>query len=316
MFGKVKKINVLDRNKINYSEIDKELKVELAILGGLDIFTNAHVIGVANNTQKICDAMDLDYDITKQCMLGAYLHDVGKIKIPSSILQKQGKLTEEEYQIMKMHTVYGYDIVMRYEQFRYLAPIVRQHHENLDGSGYPDGLKDDQISEEAKLIKIADIWDALTQRRQYKVGFPPSKAAEILIEDIRKGKTGAKYLYFLLMSVIKERQDKYEGNREEYLKLKQDIDILKELDKIYKEIYDRGYSPSLAKKLDRYDIQPGYDMTTNTNLLSRNLAKIEVLEKVLAEDKEELDTLTKQLKTVKGLIKKKEWNVKLFGVKV
>ena len=123
-------------------------------------------------------------------------------------------------------------------------------------------------------------------------------------------------MYFLLMSVIKERQDKYEGNREEYLKIKQDIDILKELDKIYKEIYDRGYSASLAKKLDRYDIQPGYDMTTNTNLLSRNLAKIEVLEKVLTEDKEELDILTKQLKTVKGLIKKKEWNVKLFGVKV
>ena len=313
MFGKIKKINILDRNRIDYSEIDKELKVELTILGGLDIFTNAHVLGVANNTQKICDAMDLNYNVTKQCMLGAYLHDIGKIKIPSSILQKQGKLTDEEYEIMKMHTIYGYDIVMSYDQFRYLAPIVRQHHENLDGSGYPDGLKDDQIAEEAKLIKIADIWDALTARRQYKVGFPASKAAEILISDIEKGKTGAKYLYFLLMSVIKQMQDRYEGNRDEYLKLQQDVDVLKELDKIYKEIYDRGYTPALAKKLDRYELSPGYDMTTNTNLLSRNLAKIETLEKVLKEDNDELTVLNAQLKKVKSLIKKKEWNVKLFG---
>ena len=316
MFKKIKKINVLERNRIDYSEVDKELKVELAILGGLDIFTNAHVLGVANNTQKICNALDLNYNVTKQCMLGAYLHDIGKIKIPSSILQKQGKLTDEEYAIMKMHTIYGYDIVMNYDQFRYLAPIVRQHHENLDGSGYPDGLIDEQISEEAKLIKIADIWDALTARRQYKVGFPPSKAAEIMIGDIEKGKTGAKYLYFLMISVINEIQTRYEGNREEYMKLKQDIEVLQELDKIYKEIYDRGYTASLAKKLDRYEISPGYDMTTNSNLLSRNLAKIETLEKVLTEDKEEIATLNAQLKKVKSLIKKKEWNVKLFGERI
>ena len=172
MFNKLKKINVLDRKTVNYAELDKELKVELAVLGGLDIFTNAHVVGVANNTQKICDALDLDYEITKHCILAAYLHDVGKIKIPSYVLQKNGPLNDEEYEIMKKHTIYGYEIVMRYSQFRYLAPVVRGHHENLDGSGYPDGLKDKQITEEAKLIKIADIWDALTQRRQYKESLP------------------------------------------------------------------------------------------------------------------------------------------------
>ena len=111
----------------------------------MDIFTNAHVVGVANNTQKICDAMDLDYETTKHCILAAYMHDVGKIKIPSSTLQKNGPLTDEEYEIMKMHTVYGYEICQRYEQFSYLAPIARYHHENLDGSGYPDGLKDEEI---------------------------------------------------------------------------------------------------------------------------------------------------------------------------
>ena len=313
MFGRIKKINVLDRKRINYTEIDKELKVELAILGGLDIFTNAHVLGVANNTQKICDTMDLDYEITKQLMLSAYLHDVGKIMIPSAILQKQGKLTDEEYEIMKMHTVYGYDIVMRYDQFRYLAPIVRGHHENLDGSGYPDGLKEDQISEETKVIKVADIWDALTAKRQYKEGFKPSKAADIMLGDVKKGKTGAKYLFFLLTAVVQEIQKRYEGNLAEFTKAQHDIETLKELDAIYKQIYDQGYTPALAKKLDRYELSPGYDMTQNSNLLSRNLAKSESLGKKIEEDKEELLTLQKQLKEAKSLIKKKEWNVKLFG---
>ncbi len=313
MFNKIKKINVLDRNKINYAELDKELKVELAILGGLDIFTSAHIIGVANNTQKICEAMDLDYETTKQCMLSAYLHDVGKIKIPSAILQKQERLTEEEYEIMKMHTIYGYEIVMGYDQFKYLAPIVRGHHENLDGSGYPDGLTDKEITEETKLIKIADIYDALTQKRQYKEGFAKSEAVEIILEDIRKGKTGAKYLYFLLISVIKELQETYNGDVTEYQKTKQDIETLKELDKIYKQIYDRGYTSSLSKKLDRYELAPGYDMTTNSNLLSRNISKLESLEKKLAEEKSEIEKLTWQSKEAYKLIKRREWNVKIFG---
>ena len=316
MFDKIKKINVLDRKKINYAELDKELKVELSILGGLDIFTSAHIIGVANNTQKICVAMDLDYETTKHCMLSAYMHDVGKIKIPSAILQKQDKLTEEEYEIMKMHTIYGYEIVMGYDQFKYLAPIVRGHHENLDGSGYPDGLTDREITEETKLIKIADIYDALTQKRQYKEGFAPSQAVSIILDDVRKGKTGSKYLYFLLVSIIREQQEKFEGNRLEYLKTKQDIETLKELDKIYKEIYDRGFSPALSKKLDRYELSPGYDMSTNSNLLSRSISKLETLEKILKEQKEEIEKLTKQMKEAKKLIKSREWNVKLFGKSV
>ncbi len=311
-----RKVNILNRKSINYAELDKELKVELAILGGLDIFTNAHVLGVAANTQKICDALDLDYKTTKHCMLAAYLHDVGKIKIPSEILQKPGKLTEEEYEIMKKHTIYGYEIVMRYDQFKYLAPVVRGHHENLDGSGYPDGLKDKQITEEAKLIKIADVWDALTQRRQYKEGFKPSKAAEIMIGDVKKGKTGSKYLYYLLMVVIEELIDKNKGNIQELKKARDDLSTLKDLDVIYKQIYDRGLKPRYANKLKRYELSPGYDMTTNTNLLTRTTSKIESLEKVIKENKSEISKLKKYYKEAKRLIKLRERGTYLFGKRV
>ena len=317
MFAKANKFNIFERSKISIAEIDKELKVELSVLGGLDIFTNAHVVGVANNTSKICEAMGLGHELSKKCILGAYMHDVGKIKIPSNILQKTSKLTAEEYEIMKMHTVYGYEICMRYDQFRYLAPIARYHHENLDGSGYPDGLTNEQIPEEAKLIKIADIWDALTQRRQYKDGFKPSLAADIIIGDVKKGKTGSKYLYYLLLCIIDEFIVKNKGNIKELQEAKEHLVDLKDLDKIYKKIYDSGYSEALAKKLQKYELPAGYDLSANTNLLTKTNQKIETLTRVIKETHDEINMLKKRCKEAKKLINpKEEWNVKLFGKRI
>lgn len=316
MFNNNKKINYLARNSVNFAELDKELKVELSILGGLDIFTNAHVLGVASNTQKICEVMKLDYDTSKKCILAAYMHDVGKIKIPSAILQKQGALTDEEFEIMKKHTIYGYEIVMQYEHFKYLAPIVRGHHENLDGSGYPDGLKDNEITEEAKLIKIADIFDALTQRRQYKENLTYSQATDIILGDVKKGKTGSKYLYYLLEAIIDEMQEKSQRSINELNKSKRDLETLNELDALYKKIYDSGNNPKYVNKLDNYKLSPGYDMSTNTALLSRTKSKLETLEKIVQENKEELEKLIKQQKEAQRLVKSKEWKTVLFGKKV
>lgn len=304
----MKKINILDRKKINYSELDDELKVEIAVLGGLDIFTDAHVQGVVNTTTKICEALDLSYEKTKKCILCAYLHDVGKVHIPSEILQKNGKLTEEEYQIMKMHTVYGYEMCMRYEQFRHLAPIVRAHHENIDGSGYPDGLMESIIPEEAKLIKVADVYDALTQKRQYKDGFKPSKAIQIMIEDVQKGKTGAKYIYYLCTYLTDEYNKKIDEIEIAIELVKENLETLKDLESIYKQIYDQGYSNRLARKLSKYDLAPGYDMSANANLLVVNKQKLERLNNDLMDKKNERDTLKRQTKQLHRLIRNKEWN--------
>ena len=304
----MKKINILDRRKINYSELDSDLKVEIAVLGGLDIFTDAHVQGVVNTTTKICEAMDLDYAKTRKCILCAYLHDIGKVHVPSSILQKPGKLTDEEYEIMKKHTVYGYEMCMRYEQFKNLASIVRAHHENIDGSGYPDGLVESLIPEEAKLIKIADVYDALTQKRQYKDGFKPSKAIQIMIEDVQKGKTGAKYLYFLAAYLTDEYSKKIEEVENSIFTVKDNLETLKDLENIYKQIYDQGYSSKLAKKLAKYDLADGYDMSANANLLVVNKQKLERLTIDLDDKKTERDNLKRQTKQLYRLVRNKEWN--------
>ncbi len=304
----MKKINILDRKKISYSELNEELKVEIAVLGGLDIFTNAHVQGVVNNTTKICEAMGLDYQKTKRCILCAYLHDIGKVHIPSEILQKTSKLTEEEYEIMKKHTIYGYEMCMRYDQFKELAPIVRAHHENIDGSGYPDGLVESLIPEEAKLIKIADVYDALTQRRQYKEGFLPSKAIQIMIEDVQKGKTGAKYLYYLVLYLVDEIEKKVEEEEKALLLVEDDLETLKELEEIYKQIYDQGYSNKFAKKLARYQLPAGYDMSANANLLVAKKQTKEKMEQELSSNKEEYETLKRQCKQLHRLVRNKEWN--------
>lgn len=304
---KKRKYDFFKKRKLNYTDLDDEIKVEIAILGGLDIFTDAHVQGVVDTTAKICEEMGMTYEKLKKCVLCAYLHDVGKIHIPSEILQKNGKLTDEEFAKMKQHTEYGYDICMRYNQFRDLAPIVRAHHESLDGSGYPDGLKGDQIPEEAKLIKVADVYDALTKRRQYKEGFKKSKAIDILLEDVEKGKTAPKYLYYLILNILSELDGVLYEYEESIIKVKNEIEILKDLEKIYKQIYDKGYTPKLAKKLANYELENGYDMSTNANLLVIKQQKLERMQNELKDLEEEEEKLKVQVKKTEKLVKTEEW---------
>lgn len=306
-----KKYDFFKRKKINYRELDDEIKVEIAILGGLDIFTDAHVQGVVDTTIKICEEMQLGYDKLKRLALCAYLHDVGKIHVPSEVLQKNGKLTDEEFVKMKKHTEYGYEICMHYNQFRDLAPIVRAHHESLDGSGYPDGLKGNEIPEEAKLIKVADVYDALTKRRQYKEGFKKSKAIDIMLEDVEKGKTSGKYLYYLLLVVIEELENTVKEYEIDVVKLKNELEILKDLESIYKQIYDKGFTPKLAKKLAKYDLEKGYDMSTNANILVIKQQRLERMQNELKEFAEEREKLKVQLKKLEKLIKPSEWNEEL-----
>ncbi len=110
------------------------------------------------------------------------LHDIGKIRIPPEILYKPGKLTEEEFEIMKMHPIYGEQIVYPIASLRHLCPVIRGHHERWDGKGYPDGLKGEDIPLAARIIAVADVFDALAAERPYKKGMPIEKVRNILIE--------------------------------------------------------------------------------------------------------------------------------------
>lgn len=110
------------------------------------------------------------------------LHDIGKINIPKEILYKPGKLTPEEYEIMKLHPIYGEDIVRPIASLRYLCPTIRGHHERWDGKGYPDGLAGDDIPMAARIISVADVFDALSAARPYKAGMEVQKVRSILSE--------------------------------------------------------------------------------------------------------------------------------------
>lgn len=279
-----KEIDVFKSKKINYQELSQEVKCEVAILGGLDIFTDTHVMGVVDITTKICEQMNMDYETLRQCVLCAYLHDVGKIMIPSEILQKNGQLTSDERAIIQSHTTHGYDICMKYKELRKYASIVRGHHESFDGTGYPDKLIGNQIPFEASIIKVADVYDALTRRRQYKEGFKQSDAIEIMLEDARKNKMSAKILNYLVKYLLSELSIKIKDAKKNISQYENNIEVLHDIDKIYKEIYDMGYSEKLKKKLKKYELAPGYDMSTNANLLT-------IKQKALEKEIERYDML-------------------------
>lgn len=124
--------------------------------------------------------------------LAAIMHDVGKIAIPDAILNKPGKLTAEEFEIMKTHTVQGERLLGTIPQLReseayfYACDIARHHHERWDGRGYPDGLKGDEIPVWSQIVSLADVYDALTSKRVYKNAFSPQRALEM----IRNGECG------------------------------------------------------------------------------------------------------------------------------
>ena len=110
------------------------------------------------------------------------LHDIGKTRIPNEILYKPGKLSEEEYELMKLHPVLGEQMLRPIESLRHLCPVVRGHHERWDGKGYPDGLAGDKIPLGARIIAVADVFDALAAERPYKASLPVEKVRAILME--------------------------------------------------------------------------------------------------------------------------------------
>jgi putative two-component system response regulator len=118
---------------------------------------------------------------------GGYLHDLGKVGIPDSILFKPVNLTAREWVVMRSHPARGEEICRHLKSLAPVLPIIRHHHERFDGSGYPDGLRGPQIPLLARVLQIADIYDALTSRRPYKPAYSAAKAIETIREETRRG---------------------------------------------------------------------------------------------------------------------------------
>ena len=145
-----------------------------------DPYTRGHSARVAQLARQLALRMDLPSSMAETIAQAALLHDLGKIGVPESILRKSGPLTDDEWEIMRRHPVTGAQIVAPLEFFDDGAIIVRHHHERLDGSGYPDGLTGDGIPLGARIVAVADVYDALTSSRPYRPRWSHEDALEHL----------------------------------------------------------------------------------------------------------------------------------------
>ena len=158
--------------------------------------TGGHIMRCENYVEMLLKRMkaqgNYSYLTKEYCSnvaMAAAMHDIGKIKIPDQILNKPGKLTDEEYDVMKKHSAYGAEIIQKtmgdIEEKDYITiayNIARYHHERYDGKGYPDRLKGDDIPLEARVMALADVYDALISERVYKKAFSVEKAREIILD--------------------------------------------------------------------------------------------------------------------------------------
>jgi putative nucleotidyltransferase with HDIG domain len=133
-----------------------------------DTYTFGHCERVARRAVAVAEAMGMDEHAQTTVRVGAYLHDVGKVRVPHEILNKPDKLTPDEFEVVQMHPVWGIELLAAVEFPWDIKPIIRWHHERHDGSGYPDGLRGDEIPVSAQIVGIADVYDALTTTRPYR----------------------------------------------------------------------------------------------------------------------------------------------------
>ncbi len=149
-----------------------------------DNYTNGHSGRVALYAKEIAKRYGYDEKQQEKIFMMGLLHDVGKIGVPDEVINKPGRLTEEEFACIKKHPAIGHKILSNIKEMPELAAGARYHHERVDGKGYPEGLLDDHIPEEARIIAVADAYDAMTSNRSYRGALPQEKVRE----EIEKGK--------------------------------------------------------------------------------------------------------------------------------
>lgn len=181
-------INVKRLNK-SLTSVENVLFSMARAVEAKDKYTQGHIERVANLAVSIGRNMELKANEMKALHYGGILHDMGKIGIPHDILNKPGPLTDQEWIVMKQHPEIGYKICMPLgDTLGSALDVIRYHHEKMDGSGYPYGLKDQEIPTVARIMAVADIYDALVTDRPYRKGMDRDKSINILTAETDEGK--------------------------------------------------------------------------------------------------------------------------------
>ncbi len=165
--------------EIHYHEI---IECITTALDAKDPYTAGHSQRVSDMAMKVCQLIGLNDEATEQIHIAAHLHDIGKIGVPDAVLQKNSKLTEEEFEVIKKHPAIGAEILSKSHHLSVVKDIVLSHHERFDGKGYPQGLKAEQIPVGARIIAICDSIDAMTSNRSYRM----ARSYEFCYEEIKK----------------------------------------------------------------------------------------------------------------------------------
>ncbi len=175
-----------------------------------DAYTEGHTERVAHYAVEIGKKLGLPPERLRALRLGGLLHDVGKVGVPEAILNKPAPLTVEEFAVMRQHPEIGEKICAPLRSLRDVLPMVRSHHERPNGTGYPDGLAGDAIPLDARIVCVADVYDALATKRAYKPSFSRERCIEMLREDTAKGLFDSAVVEAFI-AYLTERADKVKG---------------------------------------------------------------------------------------------------------
>ena len=301
--------NFYDQTYLKSYNLDKSIQYQLNLLDSLDVYTRKHCENVATIVCNLCHKLRLSRGFTEYCTICAYLHDIGKLFIPSNILQKPAQLTNEEYETMKKHTTLGYKLCIKDTKLRPYHAGAYYHHECLDGTGYPQGLVKKDIPFEAQIIKVADEYEALVNKRQYKSHIGISDALKIIIQQTKPSKDAPKHTGFtragknnkkvgkkLLKVVIDDIEYELSCIMDYVASLKTEIKRFKKIDHYYKK---RNSSKKEKKKLFYEEYMKIY-LKSNESIDGFEQLYKEYIDTYNAK-KAEVSNLNKEIKIIKRL---------------
>jgi putative two-component system response regulator len=184
------RVRSLLKLKLRTDELERAESVLFSLarsIEGKDPYTHGHCERLSDYSARLAQHLDLPEDQIIALRRAGIVHDIGKIAIPDSILLKPGKLTEDEWKVVREHPVVGERICAPLKSFRSVLPVIRSHHEKCDGSGYPDGLRGENIPIAARVLQIVDVYDALTTERPYKKAFSITDSLQTMKEEVARG---------------------------------------------------------------------------------------------------------------------------------
>jgi len=158
-----------------------------ATIEARDPNTNGHCQRLAHYATRLGRSLSLDVSDLAALERGGFLHDIGKIAVPDAVLLKDGQLDPHESRVMRKHPIVGDSLCTGLRSLSKVRPIVRHHHERLDGTGYPDGLRNGEVPLLAQIVSVVDIFDALTTQRPYRGALPAGEAFQVLVDEAAKG---------------------------------------------------------------------------------------------------------------------------------